>query len=509
VGDEVTLREDPEEDGEVAAPWHGTIEEIDDNCEVLWEALGVVWRDGAGSAATPISPWEVTVRHSGHGNAEAAAALLPVPPTLEAADRHRIAAGLRALAATPGFELFVDAVPLDDSITPMYAAMVACPVHVRLLEARVRGQFYRQVEALLHDAETITHNCATYNSEGSPIVETSKTLVQSIRELVLGDGTSVGSKNGHRWVTHGDVEDHDDEEDSEASGSSVPRRKVVAVMRVEEEDEHRGVVARATTLKIRVRRGAQEKSTMGSQSAAAVPLRRVKRLRRGSSVSEGSGSDSDGDGRSRRRTRRSSRSSSAAVQSYAESDDNGDGAGRRAGRDESDESDASDASHNSAGRHNSFSSSGSDDSSESDSSGTPRRSRSTRKRKDVSPPRRGRRRGARGSTAAKAIKGESQSDGMLSDSAEDADIAIIAATADYRIPAQKLLEVLRSILGQFEHADESKYFAEPVTDAVVEGYSEVICDPMAFETMADKIEDEQYTALPAFVVRARRAPLRF
>ena len=73
MGDEVTLREDPEEDGEVAAPWHGTIEEIDDNCEVLWEALGVVWRDGAGSAATPISPWEVTVRHSGHGNAEAAA----------------------------------------------------------------------------------------------------------------------------------------------------------------------------------------------------------------------------------------------------------------------------------------------------------------------------------------------------------------------------------------------------------------------------------------------------
>ena len=52
-----------------------------------------------------------------------------------------------------------------------YTAVVPLPAALPDLMQRLRSNYYRQVEALQHDAETIASNAKLYNGEGSDVAK--------------------------------------------------------------------------------------------------------------------------------------------------------------------------------------------------------------------------------------------------------------------------------------------------------------------------------------------------
>ena len=52
-----------------------------------------------------------------------------------------------------------------------YTAVVPLPLALPDLMQRLRSNYYRQVEALQHDAETIASNAELYNGESSDVAK--------------------------------------------------------------------------------------------------------------------------------------------------------------------------------------------------------------------------------------------------------------------------------------------------------------------------------------------------
>lgn len=65
-----------------------------------------------------------------------------------------------------------------------------------------------------------------------------------------------------------------------------------------------------------------------------------------------------------------------------------------------------------------------------------------------------------------------------------------------KTPLQRLLDYLQQ---QLEDKDTLQVFAWPVTDQIAPGYSKVIKTPMDFSTMRQKIEDNAYSTLNAYI----------
>lgn len=53
---------------------------------------------------------------------------------------------------------------------------------------------------------------------------------------------------------------------------------------------------------------------------------------------------------------------------------------------------------------------------------------------------------------------------------------------------------------QLEKKDVKQVFAWPVTDQIAPGYSQTITQPMDFSTMRQKIDDNAYSNLNAYIV---------
>lgn len=66
-----------------------------------------------------------------------------------------------------------------------YTAVVPLPLALPDLMQRLRSNYYRQAEALQHDAETIANNAELYNGEGSDVAKAASGELLLSRVLVM------------------------------------------------------------------------------------------------------------------------------------------------------------------------------------------------------------------------------------------------------------------------------------------------------------------------------------
>lgn len=75
----------------------------------------------------------------------------------------------------------------------------------------------------------------------------------------------------------------------------------------------------------------------------------------------------------------------------------------------------------------------------------------------------------------------------------------LSAKKNEKTALQRLLESIHQLI---EKKDTQQFFAWPVTDQIAPNYSLVISNPMDLNTMKRNIENNVYTTLPQYIVRA-------
>ena len=81
----------------------------------------------------------------------------------------RIIAGLEQIMSLRIAESF--AVPVDLNAFPIYALIIAYPVDLSTVKARLENRFYRRIAALQYDVQHIETNARTFNDAHAAIVE--------------------------------------------------------------------------------------------------------------------------------------------------------------------------------------------------------------------------------------------------------------------------------------------------------------------------------------------------
>ena len=103
------------------------------------------------------------------------------------AECDRIVAGLEQIMTLSIAENFN--VPVDLNAFPIYAIVIAYPMDLSLIKARLENRFYRRVAALRYDARQIESNAKIFNDSRSAIVEYARVIselcLQFIRYALL------------------------------------------------------------------------------------------------------------------------------------------------------------------------------------------------------------------------------------------------------------------------------------------------------------------------------------
>ncbi|KAK9840987.1 hypothetical protein WJX81_004207 [Elliptochloris bilobata] len=215
---------------------------IDWGCGGLWERYSVAWdasdldpntgrdSDGGGAAvieATQQSPWEMFAPGT---TAEVARAEAPVLADEVAA---RALGTVEALMVAPRFCLFVDTpapgdrYPADHAgrVMVWYTAQVALPLALRNLRDRLLAGYYRQPQALAHDAATIAANAVAFNGADSAEAARAHELAEAVESAAEGQwppealAGAVRRQRTQRGRRHAAADE--DEGFSDSSGGSA------------------------------------------------------------------------------------------------------------------------------------------------------------------------------------------------------------------------------------------------------------------------------------------------
>lgn len=85
------------------------------------------------------------------------------------AECERIISGLEQIMSLSIAESF--AVPVDLNAFPLYALIIAYPVDLSTVKARLENRFYRRVAAVQYDVQHIASNARTFNDSHAAIVQ--------------------------------------------------------------------------------------------------------------------------------------------------------------------------------------------------------------------------------------------------------------------------------------------------------------------------------------------------
>lgn len=204
----------------------GTV--LEANVKSPWEALTIIWEDGD---AMRMSPWEVDVVDPTAIALMSLSDKIPNGPRLpifaesldpEAANHlaQSFERYMQANSDTVG--IFMDPVPLDDY--PSYLPTNPWPVHLTLLLNRLRGGWYRTLEALRRDIECIHANSVAFNGETTAISINARQIADSLHQILNTfklnvmlitkrydrDGDEEGSNNQKKRKRDSPVDDDED-----------------------------------------------------------------------------------------------------------------------------------------------------------------------------------------------------------------------------------------------------------------------------------------------------------
>ncbi|KAM8904009.1 bromodomain and WD repeat-containing protein 3 [Spinachia spinachia] len=131
---------------------------------------------------------------------------------------ERIAAGIDQLIAVEIAAPFSG--PVDLVQYPTYCTVIAYPTDLGTIRLRLSNRFYRHLSALIWDARYIAHNARTFNEPRSKIAHSAKIITNVLQKFVNNPScTDI-------MEIYSAVEemDDDDEEDTEAPGTSSGHR---------------------------------------------------------------------------------------------------------------------------------------------------------------------------------------------------------------------------------------------------------------------------------------------
>lgn len=75
-------------------------------------------------------------------------------------------------------------VPVDLNVHPIYGMIIAYPMDLSTIKARLENRFYRRVEAILFDVGAIEGNALQYNEETSEIVKRARIVTTVLRRFI-------------------------------------------------------------------------------------------------------------------------------------------------------------------------------------------------------------------------------------------------------------------------------------------------------------------------------------
>jgi len=75
-------------------------------------------------------------------------------------------------------------VPVDLNAFPVYAMIIAYPMDLSLIKARLENRFYRRVAALQYDVRRIESNARIFNDSRSAIVEYARVITELCLQFI-------------------------------------------------------------------------------------------------------------------------------------------------------------------------------------------------------------------------------------------------------------------------------------------------------------------------------------
>jgi len=98
------------------------------------------------------------------------------------AECDRVVTGLEQIMTLSVAENFN--VPVDLNAFPIYAMIIAYPVDLSLIKARLENRFYRRIAALQYDVRRIESNARIFNDSRSAIVEYARVVTELCLQFI-------------------------------------------------------------------------------------------------------------------------------------------------------------------------------------------------------------------------------------------------------------------------------------------------------------------------------------
>uniref|UniRef100_A0AAQ4S5Y9 Bromodomain and WD repeat domain containing 1 n=1 Tax=Gasterosteus aculeatus aculeatus TaxID=481459 RepID=A0AAQ4S5Y9_GASAC len=198
----------------------------------LFQCFKVRWDNGE---TEKLSPWDVEPIPDGAQHPEMEGGGIPVTEeemnelmykplpgewgqTSRDAECERIVGGIDQLITVEIAAPFSG--PVDLVQYPTYCTVIAYPTDLGTIRLRLRNRFYRHLSALIWDARYIAHNARTFNEPRSKIAHSAK-IITNVLQKFVNNPSCTDIMEIYNAV---EEMDDDDEEDTEAPGTSSGHR---------------------------------------------------------------------------------------------------------------------------------------------------------------------------------------------------------------------------------------------------------------------------------------------
>lgn len=198
----------------------------------LFQCFKVRWDNGE---TEKLSPWDVESIPDDAQQPETEGGGIPVTPDEMSelmykplpgewgersrdAECERIVAGIDQLITVEIAAPFSG--PVDLVQYPTYCTVIAYPTDLGTIRLRLLNRFYRRLSALIWDARYIAHNARTFNEPRSKIAHSAK-LITNVLQKYVNNPSCTDIMEIYNAV---EEMDDDDEEDTEAPGTSSGHR---------------------------------------------------------------------------------------------------------------------------------------------------------------------------------------------------------------------------------------------------------------------------------------------
>ncbi|CAB3373121.1 Hypothetical predicted protein [Cloeon dipterum] len=169
-----------------------------------FQCFKVVWDNGEGER---MSPWDIEAVDPNRLPADKGGSVSVLPQEIEASlfksvdPQLWLPSGERDLECQRLLEAFDEIMglsvaepfcaPVDLSLYPSYALVIAYPIDLSMIRARLENRFYRSVQALQFDVRYIASNAEIFNQRKSQIVKQANILTDLCLQVIQNSSISV------------------------------------------------------------------------------------------------------------------------------------------------------------------------------------------------------------------------------------------------------------------------------------------------------------------------------